>query len=361
MHDKYKIWLAITPLKNSIKLELLNELKSEKEIYNFAIDNKKTNNKLIKILLKSYDEERLSKIQETCLKDNIKFLTFQGDKYPKKLLNINELPYGMFYKGNIDKLNEESKRISIVGSRRASYYGKNVVEIVCKELREFNIQVISGLARGIDGEAHKKALENNIYTCGVLGCGINVVYPRENKYLYDSIIDNGGCIVSEFFPDAPPEKFRFPLRNRIISGLSDLVFIVEASEKSGTLITANWALEQGKNVMAVPASVFSEQNKGTNKLIKDGAYVFTNIEDIISLLEMNKTYKTRDRVVKKSYSEISDRIYGILTCEPMHIDEIARSSNVDITQLYGVLFEMQLREEICCLNGNYYVKVNKSI
>ncbi|GAA0124263.1 DNA-processing protein DprA [Clostridium sp. CTA-19] len=360
MYDKYKIWLAIAPIKNSIKLELLKELKNEKNIYNFMKENSNRKNRLVETLLRTYSEERLYNLQELCEREGISFLNIKDAKYPKSLLNINEMPYGLFYKGNIDKLNNNDKKIAIVGSRRASYYGKNIVEIICRELKDTNVQIISGLARGIDGEAHKGSIENGIYTCGVLGCGIDVIYPKEHKNLYKKIIENQGCILSEFSPDAPPERFRFPLRNRIISGLSNLIIIVEASEKSGSLITANWALEQGKDIMAVPASIFLEQNKGTNKLIKDGAYPFTSVEDIINLLEIEKTYNA-NKNVRKSYSEICDRIYEILTSEPMHVDEIARSSNIDITQLYGVLFEMQLREEICCLNGNYYVKVNKSI
>lgn len=360
MYNKFKLWYTITQVPTEIKLELISELGSEEDVYNYMMFNKNINNRIVNKFLKYYDEYNLNKIKSICEESNIKFCTINSKEYPENLREINNPPYGLFYKGNITTLNKKSKKIAIVGSRKSSCYGKNIVQIISNELKEYDVQIISGLAKGIDGEAHKGAIKNNIYTCAVLGCGINIIYPKENEKLYYDILDKDGCIISEYEPLAGPEKFRFPLRNRIISGISDLIVVIEAGEKSGSLITANWALEQGKDVMAVPASVFLEGNKGTNKLIKDGAHVFTKIDDIIEVLGLEKI-RHKNKKISIAYNEETDRIYSILTTEPMHIDDISRNTNVDIKQLYRLLFEMQLRKEIYCLNGNYYVKVEKSI
>ena len=358
--DKYKLWFASIKLSNHIKIKLLEELENEKNIYDYAFSMRDSNNKIIERLVQGFDENKLNSILKVMEKDNINAVTFNEIKYPKGLINIDDPPYILFYKGNIESLEDDSKKLSIVGSRKATHYGKNIVNIICKELKNYNVQVISGMAKGIDGIAHRAALDNNIYTCAILGSGVNVIYPKENYKLYEEILNRGGCIISEFLPNASPEKYNFPRRNRIISGISDLVLVIEAGERSGSLITASTALEQGRDVMAVPGSVFSTESKGCNKLIKEGAFVFTTIEDIINLLNLNIIRQEN----KKNHSNISkenDKIYTLLGENPIHIDDIARATNIDIKQLYGLLFEMQLKDEIYCLHGNYYAKVNKSI
>lgn len=172
----------------------------------------------------------------------------------------------------------------IVGCRLATNYGKNVARNIAKQLANRNINVISGLAIGIDKYAHLGALDSDIgKTVAVLGCGLgdDDIYPYENKKVFERILEKGGCIISEYTIGSKPEQHHFPARNRIISGLSDKIIVVEARNRSGSLITANWALEQGKDVFAVPGNLFSKNYVGTNNLIKDGAFLFSEIEDVL--------------------------------------------------------------------------------
>lgn len=361
--DKYKLWFAAVNLNDEIKSTLLREFKRENNIYDYALSMNEGSYKVIDKLREAMDESKLEMLYNTMEKENIKLTTLNDEEYPRKLKELENMPYGLFYKGTIESLNNLSKKISIIGSRNCTFYGKNIVELVCNELKDYDIQIVSGLARGIDGEAHKGALKNNLYTCGILGCGLNIIYPKSNKSIYNEILEKDGCIISQFLPDDKPEKFRFPLRNKIISGLSDMVLVIEADERSGTLITTTWALDQGKDVMAVPGNIFSPQCKGTNKLIKEGALVFSSIDDIINTLNIKKIKKQKNKSEEENSGKdkLVHRVYKVLTNNPIHIDDIVRITDVDIKQLYKVLFEMQLRDEVYCLNSNYYVKVNKSI
>lgn len=172
----------------------------------------------------------------------------------------------------------------IVGCRLATNYGKNVARTIAKQLADRNINIVSGLAIGIDKYAHLGALDSDIgKTVAVLGCGLGdeEVYPYQNKKVFERILEKGGCILSEYPIGTKPEQAHFPARNRIISGLSDKVIVVEARNRSGSLITVNWALEQGKDVFAVPGNLFSKNHVGTNNLIKDGAFLFSSIEDLV--------------------------------------------------------------------------------
>lgn len=211
----------------------------------------------------------------------IKEINFSSDKYPKQLREIYNPPKRIYAIGNIEILNKVG--IAIVGSRKATEYGKKVAFRLSKDLSERDIVIISGLAKGIDSHAHIGSLNvQNGKTIAVLGSGIKVIYPKENIELARQIVRKGGCIISEYPPDDTPNKSNFPERNRIISGLSKGVVIVEASEKSGALITADFALEQGREVFAVPGNIYSTTSVGTNKLIQQGAKLVMCVEDILS-------------------------------------------------------------------------------
>ena len=211
----------------------------------------------------------------------IKEINFSSDKYPKQLREIYNPPKRIYAIGNIEILNKVG--IAIVGSRKATEYGEKVAFRLSKDLSERDIVIISGLAKGIDSHAHIGSLNvQNGKTIAVLGSGIKVIYPKENIELARQIVRKGGCIISEYPPDETPNKSNFPERNRIISGLSKGVVIVEASEKSGALITADFALEQGREVFAVPGNIYSTTSVGTNKLIQQGAKLVMAVEDILS-------------------------------------------------------------------------------
>lgn len=207
----------------------------------------------------------------------IEEISINSKEYPTNFKNIYDSPKKIYLIGNKDLLYQ--KGIAIVGARDATQYGKKIAYNLAKELSEQNIVIISGLAIGIDSYAHKGSLEKG--TIAVLGSGIDNIYPKENLELAREIIKNKGCIISEYPLGTKPERLHFPQRNRIISGLSDGVVVIEASKKSGALITAEFALEQGKEVFAVPGDINKKQSEGTNQLIKDGAILLTSATDIL--------------------------------------------------------------------------------
>lgn len=241
--------------------------------------------------------------------------------------------------------------IAVIGARKCSSYGAEVAKIIGKEISENNFTVVSGLAIGIDSIAQKSAINYIGRTIGVLGCGIDVIYPKNNKILYEDILRNDGLIISEFLPGTPPAAYNFPRRNRIISGISSKLIIIEANVKSGSLITVNYALDLGMDIMAIPGPVFNGNSEGCNKLIRDGAKPFTEIEDLYDFLSIIKEkYKNE---VENTYKLT---ILNVINNEPIHLDDIIESVNVDRKVLFELLFEMQNRNEIICLPGNYYAK-----
>ena len=214
----------------------------------------------------------------------IEEISIKNNEYPNQLKNIYDPPAKLYVLGNRSILNQ--KNFAIVGSRKATEYGKKVAMQISKELSENSLNIVSGLAIGIDSYAHLGCLQvkDAGKTIAVLGSGLDVIYPKENRKLAEQIINSGGCIISEYPIGSKIEKNNFPQRNRLISGLSEGILVVEASKKSGALITAEFGIEQGKEVFAVPGDINREQSEGCNLLIKDGANVVTSSQDIIYVI-----------------------------------------------------------------------------
>ena len=280
---KYWIWLAsvegLGPVK---KFALLNKFETAKRIYNetekeiLKVDG--MSDKIVQNMQKAKDAKLLEKYEKYILKNDIKIINISDDNYPAKLKNIYAPPITIFAKGDISLLN--SKSIAIVGSREPSKYGIYVAEKFSKELSKEGITIVSGLARGIDTFAHVGALSSFGKTIAVLGSGIDVVYPKENAKYYREISEKG-LIISEYIVGTAPESKNFPQRNRIISGLSDGVLVVEARKNSGTMITTDFALEQGKELYVIPGNITSNLSAGTNNLIKEGAKLVTDVYEIL--------------------------------------------------------------------------------
>jgi DNA processing protein len=350
------IWFSMLKLSYRTKVELIKSYKTPEKLWLSFVNKTIENASLPKLLNNSWDDKKIEIIRKKIHENDIKIVCYNDDLYPKRLKHYEDAPSVLFYKGDIMKL-DINPSISIVGSRKCTSYGISATKLISSELSKKKINIISGMAKGIDSFAHSSCIANNGYTCAILGSGLDVIYPKENSALYNIIV-NKGCVISEFLPGTPPLAYNFPIRNRIISELSDILIIVEAGIKSGSLITATLALEQGIDVMAVPGSVFSEQSKGSNKLIKDGAYPLTCIEDVFELLDID--YEKNITSINTNSTPIENKISSTLTDTPLHIDDIIRLTNIDIKQLYEVLFELQLKDEIMCLAGNYYVKNNKN-
>ena len=284
MIDEYEVWLSNINISNKRKIELLKKFRTAKKIWNL---DKKSLEKLdlkeseINNILENEEKRNLEKYVNYMVKHNILLVSCFSEKYPDSLKFIDNRPVFLYIRGNIENLYEDC--IAIVGSRNASIYGRNVARKIAKELADRNINIVSGLAAGIDKFAHLGALESKTgKTIAVLGTGIsdNEIYPFENKKVFENILENKGTIISEFKLGTKPLKYNFPLRNRIISGLSKKLIVVEAAKNSGSLITADFALEQGKDIYAVPGNITSENSVGTNELIKQGAYLFNKIDDL---------------------------------------------------------------------------------
>ena len=280
---KYWIWLAsvegLGPVK---KFALLNKFETAKRIYNATekeiLKVDEMSYKIVQNMQKAKDAKLLEKYEKYILKNDIKIINISDDNYPAKLKNIYAPPITIFAKGDISLLN--SKSIAIVGSREPSKYGIYVAEKFSKELSKEGITIVSGLARGIDTFAHVGALSSFGKTIAVLGSGIDVVYPKENAKYYREISEKG-LIISEYIVGTAPESKNFPQRNRIISGLSDGVLVVEARKNSGTMITTDFALEQGKELYVIPGNITSNLSAGTNNLIKEGAKLVTDVYEIL--------------------------------------------------------------------------------
>lgn len=344
---QYKIWLLMLNINDSEKIRIREKYGDEKVIYD-NFDDIKLELNMRGSYIREVELEKAINISEWILKNKVGFITFFDKEYPDELKEIEMPPYALFYKGKIDVLKE--RKVSIIGSRLCSQYGIEITKLLTKELISFNISIISGGAKGIDTIAHKTAIEGDGKTVVILGCGIDVVYPYQNRSLFNSVEENG-LIITEFLPGTKPLKHNFPRRNRLISGLSELVIVVEASEKSGSLITARLAAEQGREIMSVPGSLFSKTSRGCNKLIRDGAQVFTDMSDLRAIL--NLTCKDKESII----SPIKQKILSIVSDEPIHIDELVNKTFIDREVMFNVLFDMQIKKEIISLPGNYYAKI----
>ncbi len=270
----------------------------------------------------------------------IKIVTFSNKDYPETLKNIEDAPIVLYIKGTIQK--EDRYAVAVVGSRKYSSYGKLAAEKLSSELSSMGFTIVSGMARGIDTLAHVAAINSRGRSIAVLGSGIDVPYPPENRGLMEKLAASG-YVISEFPPGTLPERENFPKRNRIISGLSLGVLVVEATADSGSLITASCALEQGKEVFAVPGNINSANSKGTNDLIKKGAKLVQSAEDVIE--ELAPVLKGYIRTREKANIELSveeKRLCDIMTAEPKHVDMLSRESKMPAQKVLGILLSLEL-------------------
>lgn len=273
--------------------------------------------------------------------EGITYIAYGKEGYPKRLEKLEDHPKGLYIKGRLPS--DEAPAIAVVGARMCSPYGKEMALIFGRELAAQGVQIISGLARGIDGWAQQGALEGNGRTYAVLGCGADICYPREHERLYREIQKCGG-IISEYPPGDPPAPWHFPARNRIISGLADLVLVIEAREKSGSLITADMALEQGRDVYAVPGRIGDALSAGCNRLIAQGAGIALSPGELLRQLGIF-TARTEPEMKKNNYGlekkEVS--VYACLDLVPKNLETIAEITALPIEDLFEVLLSLQLK------------------
>ena len=297
--------------------------------------------------------ERDLKIAE---ESGITLLPISSDEYPASLKAIYDPPILLYVRGNI--IESDKFSVAIVGSRRANVYGRSMAERIAKDLAGRGLAIISGGARGIDTAAHKGALATGGRTIAYLGCGIDVDYPAENKKLFEAMSESG-AVVSEFPFGSNPEPWRFPPRNRLISGTSLGVLVCQSPEASGALITASYAAEQGKDVYALPGNVDDDRNRGSHKLIKDGARLVESAEDILEELGISEKNEECERQLALPIESLNDQeraIASLLSLEPMPIDQIIATSGLTAPMVSGTLTILEMKNVIKRVPGNAYVR-----
>jgi DNA processing protein len=356
--EKLKYWLAlksVTGIGNALFSALVDNWGAPEAVFSASASKLQTMPGITRKIadavtgFKSWD--KILRELDLVKKADINIITFQDELYPAKLLEIYDRPAFLYLQG---KLIGDDINIAVVGSRMASTYGKYTTERISRELAGRGLTIVSGLARGIDSAAHRGALAARGRTIAVLGSGLDIIYPPENKKLFAAIIEQG-AVISELPLGSPPAAFNFPARNRIISGMSYGVVIVEAGEKSGSLITAKLALEQGREVFAVPGSIDSAGARGTNKLIKQGAKLIENtddiLEEILPQLEKTKAFNTASvsspeamkTPAKTELSKADQGIVDIVSGGCLHIDEIITASGLSPAEISSALMALELK------------------
>ena len=292
----------------------------------------------------------------TIEKSGIRLITLSDSSYPKDLREIHDPPPILYLRGN--DIPSDRTIVAVVGSRNPSHYGLKVTEEICQALAQRNMSVVSGMAKGIDSAAHRGCLRGRGFTIAVLGSGMDIIYPESNTNLFNHIAEEGS-ILTEFPLGTPPEAWNFPTRNRIISGLSKGVVVVEASKRSGSLITASLALDQGREVLAVPGSIESFKSTGTHLLIKQGAKLVENADDIVQELGLNDHNPEQAAMDTKRalpfMEEDEKRIYDLLSDYPLQIDHITLRSKMDSAKVASLLTRLELKGIIMQLPGKMFV------
>jgi len=286
-------------------------------------------------------------------KNQISLLTPNDRQFPKQLKQIGSAPFVLFCQGNVDLL--KTKQLAVVGTRIPSHYGKTATQKIVDQLVQAGLTITSGMAHGIDSIAHKASIESGGKTIAVLGAGIveNAKNPVARE-IAEKIIENGGLVISEYHPFARATKFTFPARNRIIAGLSKGVLVVEAGEKSGSLITANLALENNREVFAVPGSIFSQNSLGTNSLLRQGAQLTASANDVLGVLGFQLPERNEDEI--EFENELEKKIYKYLSYEPVHIDKISKKIHLSPSEISALLSVMELRNLIKNVGGGMFIR-----
>jgi DNA processing protein len=314
------------------------------------------NNKIVDSMLQVRASVDLQEIWEQLTKEEITLLTWLDEAYPRRLKEIDQPPPVLYVRGQITPADDWA--VAMVGTRRITPYGRRVTEEVAAYLAAQGITVVSGLARGIDSAAHQAALKAGGRSIAVMGCGLDQVYPPENRRLAHEMLEQG-ALISDYPLGTRPEAVNFPPRNRIISGISLATVVVEAGRKSGALITAEFAAEQGREVFAVPNQLYAPEGQGTNYLIQQGAHPLLRPEDLIEVLELEliAQHQTARTVLPADATEAA--LFAVLGQQPLHIDEIGRQSSLPIEQVSAALALMELKGLVRQVGGMQYVAVRE--
>lgn len=303
--------------------------------------------------LKLRDKVDIDKCFSEVINRGLKYITFENDEYPYLLKQISNPPMMFYYKGDLKSCNLD-RTIAVVGSRRASTNAKDTLTKIILELQNTDITIVSGLATGIDTTAHKSAIDAGLKTIGVIASGFDFVYPTNNRDLYSKLENGHGAILSEYYPTLGPMPFRFPHRNRIVSGLSYGALIAEAALKSGAMITANLCLEQGRELMCIPGLVSNPNTQGIYKLLKNGASMVTCAEDIYEAMGWEVKQASAAQLNLKQFSPDEQAILSAIEIEPKGFDLISEETQIKFEDLLVCLTGLELSGVIKQIDGEKY-------
>lgn len=352
---EYWYWLCTVPGTGSATINRLLERFGDVETL-FHTNEKHLEEKLFpsnsarRNFLESRNPVTTARAFEELEKRNIHFIHIEDSCFPEKLKHIYDCPKGLFFTGVLPETNKPS--LAVVGARNCTSYGSETAKYFSRTLSNAGVQIISGLARGIDRYAHMGALEGNEKTYGILGCGANICYPPENIDLYMEIKDQGG-IITEYNLNVHPAAAHFPMRNRIISGLSDGVLVIEAKSRSGSLITAELGLEQGKDIFALPGRRTDTFSEGCNNLIKAGAVMVTEPEDILDFYNIPGKESINSEIMLDKYENL---VYASLCLDPKNVEKLSDETGLDTVTLIRKLVSLELQGLVKQVAKNQYIK-----
>jgi DNA processing protein len=299
----------------------------------------------------------LDDIWEQIQSQGIQVLIWDDEGYPERLRQIHNPPPVLYLRGTLEA--EDHWAVAIVGTRRITPYGRQVADRIAVKLVNSGITVVSGLALGVDTAAHQASLDAGGRTLAVLGCGVDRIYPPKNRRLAEKIMVNG-ALISDYAPGTPPEASNFPPRNRIISGLSLATVVVEAGVKSGALITANFAVEQGREVFAVPGNVFAPQSRGPNRLIQNGAHPLLDPQEILDILDLTRVTEQQEARIVLPANATEAQLFEVLSHEPIHVDEVRAQTNLSIEEVTATLALMELKGMVRQVGGMRYTAIREA-
>ncbi len=300
-------------------------------------------------------DEEIERLEQ----EGVSAFTWHDSQYPPRLKEIYDPPPVLFVRGEI--LSEDERSVAVVGTRKATVYGREAASALAGDLARNSVTIISGLARGIDGVAHRAALDAGGRTIAVLACGLDIIYPREHKGLSEQIAQHG-ALVSEYPLGRRPDARNFPRRNRIMSGMALGALVIEAGAASGALWTVRHALEQNREVFCVPGSVFSPVSQGTNRLIQEGAKLVMDYKDVLEELNLTTVaHQIELPAVPQHHGETETPIIEKLSHEPVHIDDLARQLGLPIATVSSTLAMMEIKGQVKQVGGMHYIRVREAL
>lgn len=362
MSDTKKYWVGFNLVRGigaarlRILLDHFGSIEDAWQAPVYALQATGLSSKLIDNLIQVRSEVSLDRVWDRLQTYGVEVLTWDDEDYPRLLTEIDQPPPVLYVRGKL--LPEDDWAVAIVGTRRITAYGRIITEEVASFLARNRITVISGLARGVDGVAHKAALSSGGRSLAVLGSGVDRIYPPEHRTLAETMMQNG-ALISDYPLDTPPDSMNFPPRNRIISGLAQAVVIVEAGERSGALITAGFAADQGRDVFAVPGNINAPQSVGTNRLIQQGAHPLVNPQEILEILNLTMVSQHQDARTALPADETEAQLLAVVNQEPTHIDDICNNASMPIETVTATLALMELKGMVRQMGGMHYISVRE--